>query len=240
MAERFSLIIPVLNEATKIEHDVRTAFSFFEIRDWSLELIVSDDGSTDGTQQIVRQLQREFGQDLKLIESEKHYGKGHAVRQGLLAASGRFVAFMDSGGTVPLSYLLRGLNLISSHQCEIAAGSRFLPDSRITVPMPFKRRLLSFLFRRWVHFYLKLPKAISDPQCGFKVFDGQVARQLAQQATMDGFLFDLEFYFLAGRNSWRWREFAIEWRCDRDSRLSVGREFFSILRDLKTLRARFV
>ncbi len=240
MAERLSLIIPVLNEEAKIERDVRSAFSFFNSQDWLLELIVSDDGSTDGTQQIVRQLQREFGQDLKLLDSQQHYGKGHAVRQGLLASSGKIVAFMDSGGTAPLSYLLTGLDLIKKQECEIAAGSRFLPNSRITLPMPFKRRLFSFLFRKWVHFYMKLPETIRDPQCGFKVFAGPVARQLAEQATIDGFLFDLEFYFLARRNNWRWREFPIEWRCDLDSRLSVGREVFSVLRDLKRLRRRFI
>ncbi len=236
----FSLVIPVWNEAAKIEKDVRATFVFFQKQHWAAELIVVDDGSSDQTTTIVQNLQKEYGSHLKLVAFGQHHGKGHAVRHGLLRSQGNIVAFMDSGGTVPLTFLQAGLQLIQSQKCQIAAGSRFLPQSRITYPMPLRRRVSSFVFRQMVHWLLNLPRSISDPQCGFKLFEGRIARQLAGQAQMDGFLFDLEFFFLAQQAGWKWQEFPIEWRCDRDSRLSLLKNLPSILKDLRQLRKQFV
>ena len=240
MTPDFSLIIPVWNEQHKIENDVRSVMAFFKRIGLQGEIIVSDDGSTDGTHAVLTRLQKEFAGQLNILLRRRHSGKGHAVRGGILQSRGSIVAFMDSGGNVPLSFLQKGSQKILNGQCQIAAGSRFLPESRIVLPMPLRRQMTSFLFRKIVHWYLKLPAEISDPQCGFKIFEGSVARQLAQRATIDGFLFDLEFYFLAGKQGWQWREFPIHWKCDRDSRLSISKNFLSILKDLKYLHDTFI
>ncbi|NOX87793.1 MAG: glycosyltransferase [Calditrichaeota bacterium] len=234
-----TIVIPVWNEENKIEADVRNVSDFLKQTGLSGELLVVDDGSSDGTRQKLRQLRKKYSDILKPIFCETHIGKGHAVRLGMLQSRGQVVMFMDSGGNVPLKYISVGIDLIGKKECHIAAGSRFLRQSVVRFPMTLRRRITSALFRKAVHLYLQLPPSITDSQCGFKIFDGHAAGEIAREARLNGFLTDLEFYFLAAAKGYVWKEFPIEWSCDRDSRLSLLKNFPLILAELKYLKKRF-
>ena len=111
---------------------------------------------------------------------------------GIGDSRGDYVMFMDSGGNVPPSYIARGLNMIKTGKCEIAMGSRKLRDSKIHKHLSWYRRISSFLFRKLVKLYLNMPSHLTDTQCGFKMYKGEVARELYRQCVSEGFTFDLE------------------------------------------------
>ena len=230
-----SIIIPVLNEEKKIAHDILSASHFLIQSGLKSEIIVVDDGSNDNTSRVAIQADIPSQVSLKIIRYEYHRGKGYAVRMGMIDAKGDFVMFMDSGSNVPLSYILTGLNMIKSGQCHIAMGSRRLPGSKIRKNLVWYRRLSSLMFRFVVKRYLRLPEYLTDTQCGFKIYNGEIGRDLYTDCLTEGFSFDLEIILRAQKAGYIMKEFPVEWSCDRDSRLSVF-SFTEIISELMRIK----
>ena len=231
-----SIIIPTYDEARKIGRDIRAASEFLAARMGGGEVIVADDGSRDNTPDIASATPTSPDVTLHILRSAEHKGKGFALRSGIAASHGRHVMFADSGLTTPFDNALRGLELISSGQCELAHGSRKLPESVIRVPQHPDRMISSALFRLVMHLLLPVPRELTDTQCGFKVYRGDVARMLAGQCISDGFLFDVEMILRAQRQGFRILEFPITWSCDRDSRLTFRRSTWPILQEIFAVR----
>jgi hypothetical protein len=91
-----------------------------------------------------------------------------------------------------------------------------------------------------VKWYYQLPSDITDTQCGFKLFKGDIARNLFYNCRSDGFIFDLEIILNAIKNKFRLCELPIEWSCDRDSRLSLIQAVIPVFKDLRKLKRDFV
>ena len=218
-----SIIIPAYREAAKISHDVEAAGAFLVRAGLTGEIIVVDDGSTDGTCQAARNAETPPGVDQRVICLERQSGKGAAVRAGMTASRGEFAMFSDAGLCVPFEYTLKGLEMIRRGECDIAHGSRKLPDSVIVRPQGLYRRFCSRLFRFIVRLFMGIPHTFSDTQCGFKIYRGDVARRLYSECISTGFMFDVEILLRALRHGYKIREFPVEWRCDLDSRLHPAR-----------------
>lgn len=231
-----SIIIPAYDEARKIGRDIAAAAEFLLTCLDEGEIIIADDGSSDDTARVARETRVPAGIALRVFRSAQHKGKGHALRSGIGASCGQYVMFADSGLTTPYDNALRGMALISSGQCELAHGSRKLSGSVIRVPQNRDRKISSGLFRFTLSLLLPVPKELTDTQCGFKVYRGDVARMLAGQCIADGFMFDVEMILRAKRRGFRIREFPVDWSCDRDSRLTFRRSAFPILREILQLR----
>ncbi len=231
-----SIIIPAYDEARKIGRDVTAAAEFLLAHMNGGEIIVVDDGSKDGTAKIAETTAVPAGVELRVLRLPQHEGKGCAVRSGIAASRGACVMFADSGLTTPYDNALRGLALISGSQCELAHGSRKLPESIIRTPQQSDRKISSALFRFALQLLLPVPKELTDTQCGFKVYRGDVARGLAAECVANGFLFDVEMILRAQRRGFRIREFPIEWSCDRDSRLTFRRSSLPILQEIFMVR----
>jgi len=234
-----SIIIPALNEEKKIANDILAISNYFVDAGMSGEIIIVDDGSKDDTSRVAIQCNVPDSVSLKIVRYEYHQGKGHAVRVGIDDSKGDFVMFMDSGNNVPLYYITTGLNLIKSGKCHIAMGSRKLPESKIRKNLVWYRRITSMIFRKIVRMYFNIPKNLTDTQCGFKIYNGEIARELYQDSLSEGFAFDLEIILRAKSAGYKMVEFPIEWSCDRDSRLSVfssGKIFGELRRIKKLLR----
>jgi dolichyl-phosphate beta-glucosyltransferase len=172
------------------------------------------------------------------IRYEPHKGKGCAVRTGMKETRGEYVMFADSGCCIPYGNVLLGLEMLKSGACDIAHGSRKLLQSDIQKDQPWRRRVCARLFRWAVSKMLTLPAGLSDTQCGFKVYRGDVARKLYSRCTSDGFMFDVEVILRAQRADYRIQEFPVEWVCDLDSRLSVVRAPWPVLRELIAIKRR--
>jgi dolichyl-phosphate beta-glucosyltransferase len=231
-----SIVIPAYREATKIRRDVEAAGDFLERAGLRGEIIVVDDGSPDATREDALDVPVPEGVERRVIRLEPRRGKGYAVRTGMTASRGKFAMFADVGLCVPLEYALHGMEMIRRGECDIAHGSRKLPDSIIIQPQGFYRRLCSRLFRLIVRLFMGIPEEFSDTQCGFKVYRGDVARRLYGECISDGFMFDVEILLRALRHGYRVKEFPVEWRCDLDSRLRPARGAKETLAELAAIK----
>jgi len=232
----FSIVIPAFEEGHKIARDVAAAAQFLAANDLRSEILVVDDGSTDNTSQAAQSVQVPDGVERRVIRYEPHRGKGYAVRTGMTQTTGKYVMFADCGLCIPYGDALEGLGMLKSDVCDIAHGSRRHIQSDILKDQPWHRRLLSRTFKATVRLMLGIPRELTDTQCGFKVYKGDVARALYSQCITDGFMFDIEIILRAVRKNYRIGEFPVEWVCDLDSRLSITRTPWPVISELRTLR----
>jgi dolichyl-phosphate beta-glucosyltransferase len=233
-----SIVIPAFEESRKIARDVSVAADFLRANGLAGEIIVVDDGSRDDTAKAARSVSIPAGVQRNVIRYDEHRGKGCAVRTGVKAAQGQYVMFADCGLCVPYGNALLGLELLKEDRCEIAHASRRLIQSDILQEQPWHRRMISYSFRSVVRTVSGVPRELTDTQCGFKVYKGDVARLLYGQCLTDGFMFDIEIVLRAVRKGYRIAEFPVEWTCDPDSRLNLTRTPWPVLAELYALRRR--
>jgi dolichyl-phosphate beta-glucosyltransferase len=232
---RLSIVIPCYNESPKIARDISAAAAFLKGETIDGEIIIVDDGSSDGTAEAARKAAPGAGVPARVIANPDHRGKGHAVATGIRASTGRTVMFADAGLTVPFDNALPALNLIESGLCSIAHASRFMWQSRIGRPQSIRRRILSRTIRIMVRILFPEIRGLSDTQCGFKMYQGDLARELFAECRNPRFLFDIEIALRALKRGKKIVEFPVVWSCDRDSRLTVSRNSAEILADLLRL-----
>jgi dolichyl-phosphate beta-glucosyltransferase len=211
-----SIVIPAFNEAGRLPKNLA------RLRDWLSELpyrheiIVVDDGSTDGTAEAARQA---GGDALFLLRHQPNRGKGYAVRRGMLAATGERRLMSDADLSTPIEELPRLMSELD-HGADIAIGSRAVAGARIEVHQPAYREAMGRVFNRVVQGLL-LP-GLKDTQCGFKLFTARAAEESFRACRLDGFSFDVEALYVARRRGLRIVEVPVVWRNDEASRVSLG------------------
>lgn len=205
-----SIVIPAYNERRRIGATLESIASYIsngDARNNDYEVIVVCDGCHDRTEQTVKAFAGRI--PLRIIAYVCNRGKGYAVRRGVAASSGKLVAFMDADGATPIRELDRLAEPILGGRADLVIGSRRTRDSVLAVAQPPARRLLGRVFA-W-HTQAVLGLRVGDTQCGFKVFDGDIARGLFKRLSCDGFAFDLELLAEAREHGLRVLEQGVEW-----------------------------
>jgi len=231
-----SIIIPAFDEGGKISRDVQAAAEFLASQNVAGEVIVVDDGSSDDTAVRAEKTLVPPAVRRIVIRNDTNRGKGSAIRSGVRVSRGDYVMFADSGLTIPYDNALRGLRILQDGSAELAHGSRELPSSVISRNRDWDRTIISRGFRTAMAMWMHIPRSLTDTQCGFKLYRGDIARQLYAECRTDGFMFDIEIILLALRHGYRIAEFPVEWTCDRDSRLGIRRNSKEILHELVLIR----
>jgi len=232
-----SVVIPAFNEEKKIGRDVEAAAVFFSQAGFSGEVIVVDDGSEDRTTETARGASINPGVVLKVIRLEKNSGKGAAVKEGVLRSTGEVVLYADSGTCIPYQNAARWIEKVGRGGLDMAMASRRLKETVICRDRPLKRRLLARLFHQAAVAVAGLPSEITDSQCGFKIYKGEMARELFSGLETSGFLFELEIILKALKKGFRLEEFPVEWTCDLDTRLRPAAHSAGVLKELLRIRS---
>jgi dolichyl-phosphate beta-glucosyltransferase len=230
-----SVVIPAYNEAARIGpylEQVRAYCNRTFPDDY--EVIVVDDGSTDGTAELLASIGGDWPR-LRVLRHPGNRGKGAAVRTGMLAAEGDWLLMADADGATPIDQEARLADAIGGG-ADVAVGSRLLADPAVTRRRNPTRGLLGRLFAVLARWWLGI--SVRDTQCGFKMFRSAVARELFAACSESGYLFDLELLALAEQRGLRIAEVAIDWSEVPGGHLHVGRELGAILAALWRLRSR--
>ena len=228
--------MPTYNEEQRLDDCLQELRRSCSDRHWGadVELIIVDDGSTDGTVEVAQAQIPDFPYG-RLLRLPWHTGKGAAVRLGVTAARGDAIVFMDADLATDLSALNHALAALED--ADMAVGSRAIPGAVVT-GRTRARGVLHHIFRSQVLRRLTGVTA-TDPQCGFKVFRNEVAKTLFAMETVDGFCFDVEILLLAQKLRYRVVEVPVHWRAVSGSHVRVLRDSLRILRDCLVVRLRW-
>jgi glycosyltransferase involved in cell wall biosynthesis len=231
----FSLVVPAFNEAQRIGHSLREALRYLQTRSPDSELIVVDDGSTDATSEIVREVFSTADTiATRLIGHSPNRGKGAAVREGLLAATKPIGLFSDADFSTPIDETPKLIEPIAAGELDVAFGSRALDRRLIGHRQPWRREQGGRVFNLIVRAATGLP--FWDTQCGFKAFRLDVFRPILEKAKTDGFGFDVELLYLARKAHLRLREIPVRWNHYDGSKVDFARDSLRMLREIIALR----
>jgi dolichyl-phosphate beta-glucosyltransferase len=240
-----SVIIPSYNEKKNFSRGVlQPLIEYLKKQKYDWELIFSDDGSTDGTTDLLRNfvafLPASIHSNIHILEND-HAGKGPTVQAGMLAARGKWRLFTDFDQSTPLSEVEKLFAHIDKY--PIVIGSREGKGAK-RVKEPLHRHLMGRAFNLLVQL-LAIP-GIFDTQCGFKLFSAEATEKLfnnlfvygKQHTLRDAFTgaFDVEALFLARKYGFAVKEVPIEWAHNETDRVSAVKDSVRMLRDIIRVR----
>jgi glycosyltransferase involved in cell wall biosynthesis len=221
-----SIVIPAYNEADNIEGVVKATLELEDV-----EVIVSDDGSTDGTDDIARELAKL--ENVLLVSDEENMGKGAAIKRGLKIANGDVLGFLDADMSAHPKELLKLFKEIGNG-ADIAIGSRDLPESILPIKQPTYRRFLGYVYRTFTRYLFKID--IMDFQCGLKVFKKEVWDSV--NVDTDGFAFDTELIARAHKKGYTIKEVPITWQNSPKSKVNPVSDSIKMFIELIKIRGR--
>ena len=233
MIPETTIVIAAYNEEQRLPETLGKIQAYLAATGHSAEIVVVDDGSTDNTASIVRNLSERM-RGLRLISYPRNMDKGYALRKGVLSSLGRLVLVTDADLSTPIEELENLRPHLSSEAHQIAIGSRALPSSEIVQAQPPWRRGMSLLFNRLVK--MLVIGDFKDTQCGFKLFTGEAARSLFHKARIDRFAYDVEILALARKSGYRIAEVPIRWTNSTASKVRPVLDSLQMLADLIKIR----
>lgn len=235
-APRLSVVIPAYNESGRMGRTIPALLTYLYGLDYAHELLIVDDGSTDGTPDMARQLLSGEPR-ARVLEEPRNRGKGHAVRVGMLAAEGQFVLFCDADlSTLPEELDKLWPWLDSGY--EVVIGSRKMAGANISRHQPLWRESLGKGFT-WLTNVIATP-GISDVTCGFKCFSHQAAQTLFSLSVIDDWSFDAEVLFIAQRLGYLIKEVPVSWHDEPGTKVRLWKDAVRSLLGLATIRANFL
>lgn len=228
---KITLVIPMYNESKIIADTARTLSAYMSENFSDYEIIFSDDGSTDGSSALVEKLALP---NVRVLTSEQNRGKGSAVRQGMLSATGEVRIFTDAD----LAYGTDVIKKAYDRMCErtdtdILIGSRNLEKNGYE-GYTATRRLMSKAYIKVL--CLVGGFSLSDSQCGFKAFRAKTADEVFAECTVDGFAFDFETILTAQKKGKKIAEMPVKIINHRDSTIRPAKDAVKMLRDLRHIK----
>lgn len=190
-----TVILPAYNVGPFLEESLAILPSYLDGTGLPYEIIVVNDGSTDGT---ARCLMAVNNNRIRVFTLPSNQGKGAAIKRGIESAKGRYIVTTDADIPYGTESILRCYKALQEGAL-LAIGDRTLPESRNSVPIPLVRRLLSSIYSVLVKPML-YSSGLRDIQCGLKGFQSGFAKELLRYSKVDRFAFDLEFIVFAIEN----------------------------------------
>jgi dolichyl-phosphate beta-glucosyltransferase len=227
-----SVVIPAFNEQARIASTLEKLVGYLGRQQYSWEVVVADDGSSDRTAALVDQWASEL--EVVRLKTLPHGGKGWAVKHGMLEATGEYRFMCDADLAMPVEQLAAFLERMAEGY-DIVIGSRQIAGARRFNEPPM-RHVMGRLFN-WAVRLLAVGR-FQDTQCGFKCFKGKVAEELFRLQQTKGFGFDVEVLYLALKRDMRVLEMPIDWHHQRDSKVRAGVDSLAMLRDTLLIRWR--
>ncbi len=228
---RISLCIPMYNESSIIEKTAKELDSYMSKHFGSdYEIIFSDDGSVDGSADIVNGLNLK---NVKVVGYEKNQGKGCAVRHGVLSSCGDIVIFTDADLAYGVDVIDEAVKIIERKEQPVLVASRAKHKEGYEGYTAI-RKLASKTYIKLLNLFGGIK--ISDAQCGFKAFDGEVGRRIFSLCKTNNFAFDLEVILWAQKLKLPIYEMPAKIINHRESKVNLLRDSFKMLKEISAIK----
>lgn len=229
-----SIVVPAYNEAQRIGRSLGSIRRYLDSKTFSAEVLVVDDGSCDGTAEVVESAIERPG--FRLIRNQRNRGKGFSVRRGVLESRGRYVLFTDADLSAPIDQAGMLIAALESTGADAAIGSRALQRELIGVHQSLFREWGGICFNMAVRLFTGLK--LRDTQCGLKLFRRETTRPAFEHMKAERFGFDPELLFLVERWGGRTLEIPVRWDNDPDTKFDVFHDALRSFREVADVRWR--
>lgn len=226
-----SIIIPAYNEAERIPATLLDIDKRLENAPYSYEIVVVNDGSTDNTAEVTRNMTK-MVRNLKLIDLKDNQGKGGTVRQGMLLSSGQVRIFTDADNSTSIDQFDAMMPFFKQGY-DIVIGSRAMKGAKLDPPEPIYKQIPGKMGNLFIQ-ALVLP-GLWDTQCGFKAFTAESAEKIFKMSRITGWGFDVEILSLAKKRGYRIKEIPVHWVNDLRSHVNFM-AYLKVLWETVTIR----
>jgi dolichyl-phosphate beta-glucosyltransferase len=230
-APEISIIVPSYNEELRLPATLERIAVYVLASNREVEILVVDDGSTDGTAGVAESFRSKFGA-LRVLSNGVNRGKGYSVRHGMLEARGRVVLFTDADLSAPIEEADKLFAALEKY--DVAIGSRAVDRGLISIHQSRFREFAGVIFNTVVRLCLRLP--FVDTQCGFKAFRREPCRIIFEQQRIERFGFDPELLYLARHHGLRAVEIPVRWGHSPATKVSMFRDSLQMFLDVFLIR----
>ena len=218
-----SLVLPAYNEVEYLQPAVEKTIQALSNFTNSYEIIIAEDGSTDGTAECAEELAQKTP-FVRHIHREKRQGRGTALNNAFKQSSGQVLVYMDLDLATDLKYLKPLVEAITFEGYDFSTGSRMLAESTAerTVSRSISSKTYNFLVRHI------LGSKLRDHQCGFKAFKRDPLMTLLDEVEATHWFWDTETMVRAHRHSFRIKEIAVEWKSGKDTKVNLVKDSWNM------------
>ena len=214
-----SIVIPAYNEKDRLATCISKLKNSLKTITEDYEIIIAEDGSTDGTNELAEELSK---RDAKIVHlhSDKRLGRGKALNRAFKVSSGKILVYMDVDLATDLKYLPELINAIRYEGYDFATGSRMMQTS--DVKRSFKRKIASKGFNFLTRTFLK--SKLYDHQCGFKAFKREPLFDLLDEVKDDHWFWDTELLVRAQRKGYKIKDFPVKWQHSGTTKVDIFKD----------------
>ncbi len=233
-----SIVIPAFNEEVRLPRTLERVAAYLagtrpQSRSGNTEVLVVDDGSSDGTAQVVERFTLLYP-NFRLVRNPGNRGKGYSVRHGMKEASGEWILFSDADLSAPIEELEKLFRAVEASGADIAVGSRALDRKLIGVHQSWLRENAGRFFNLCMRIIVGLN--LWDTQCGFKLFRRQASQEIFPRQIIDGFGFDVEALFIGRLRGFKIVEVPVRWNHSDGTKVNMFADSAGMFLDLLRVR----
>lgn len=228
-----SIVIPVYNEEKRISATLDKLIAYLSGQSWSREIVLVDDGSSDGGIALAQGRLGDAGEVCRVISYGANRGKGYALKQGMLASQGRYVLFTDADLSTPIEELDKILPWFDQGY-DIVQGSRKMPGAAVERHQPWLRENMGKVFTWLSNFIARVD--VRDVTCGFKCYRNEVAHDLYGRQQIYDWSFDAEIIYIARLSHYKLKEVPVRWFDERGTKVHLLKDSVRSFWGLLTIR----
>jgi glycosyltransferase AglD len=220
---QISIVFPAYNEVDYLEPAVENTAQTLSEFTRSYEIIIAEDGSTDGTAERAEELTKKYP-FVRHIHGEKRLGRGTALNNAFKQCSGEVFVYMDLDLATDLKLLKPLIEAVTVEGYDFATGSRMLPESKV------ERTLRRSISSKSYNFFVRsmLGSKLRDHQCGFKAFRREPTLQLINKVAAHHWFWDTEILVRAARKGYKIKEIPVEWKSGRKTKVNLFKDSYNM------------